>query len=72
MRSRKKETLPSVMETEKPANKAVLLHDLKEDYGAWVSGQLLSERLSLTRSAVWKQVKALKTEGYVIEASPRK
>jgi BirA family biotin operon repressor/biotin-[acetyl-CoA-carboxylase] ligase len=67
-----KETLPIVMKTDKPVNREILLHGLKEDYGAWVSGQLLSERMSMTRSAVWKQVKTLKAEGYVIEASPRK
>ena len=68
----KKETLPIVMETDKPSNREVLLHGHKEGDGAWVSGQLLSERMSMTRSAVWKQVKTLKAEGYVIEASPRK
>lgn len=45
---------------------------LKQGRNAWVSGQFLSGRLSLTRSAVWKQIRALKAEGYEIEASPRK
>lgn len=49
-----------------------LLAGLKQGLGGWVSGQSLSERLSITRSAIWKQVKALKDDGYVIEASPRK
>jgi BirA family biotin operon repressor/biotin-[acetyl-CoA-carboxylase] ligase len=50
----------------------ILLENLKEARDAWVSGQFLSERLSMTRSAVWKQIGALREDGYVIEASPRK
>lgn len=50
----------------------ILLHSLKQGRGAWVSGQFLSEGLSMTRSAVWKQIRTLKEEGYEIEASPRK
>jgi BirA family biotin operon repressor/biotin-[acetyl-CoA-carboxylase] ligase len=49
-----------------------LLHHLKEGRGSWVSGQFLSERMAMTRSAVWKQVGALKADGYVIESSTRK
>ncbi|MFH1079232.1 MAG: biotin--[acetyl-CoA-carboxylase] ligase [Pseudomonadota bacterium] len=50
----------------------ILLYSLKQGRGAWVSGQFLSERLSITRSAVWKRIRTLKDEGYEIEASPRK
>ncbi|MBA4397197.1 MAG: biotin--[acetyl-CoA-carboxylase] ligase [Syntrophus sp. (in: bacteria)] len=49
-----------------------LLNGLKQGRGAWVSGQFLSEGLAMTRSAVWKQIRALKEDGYEIEASPRK
>jgi len=49
-----------------------LMSDLKAASGKWISGRLLGERLSVSRSAVWKQVCALKEEGYVIESSPRK
>ncbi|PKN60577.1 MAG: biotin--[acetyl-CoA-carboxylase] ligase, partial [Deltaproteobacteria bacterium HGW-Deltaproteobacteria-11] len=49
-----------------------LLADLKQARDLWVSGQFLSERLFMTRSAVWKQIRKLKEEGYEIEASPRK
>ena len=52
--------------------KEILLEELKHGQDAWVSGQLLSERLAMTRSAVWKQVAALREEGYEIEAVPRK
>ena len=49
-----------------------LLADLKQARDLWVSGQFLSERLFMTRSAVWKQIRTLKEDGYEIEASPRK
>jgi len=50
----------------------LLRNDLKAGAGAWVSGRLLGERLAVSRSAVWKQIRALKEEGYVIESSTRK
>jgi BirA family transcriptional regulator, biotin operon repressor / biotin---[acetyl-CoA-carboxylase] ligase len=50
----------------------LLMSDLRAGAGTWVSGQSLGERLAMTRSAVWKQICALKEEGYVIESSPRK
>lgn len=49
-----------------------LLGSLKRARGAWVSGQNLSEELAMTRTAVWKQIRTLKEEGYEIEASTRK
>ncbi len=50
----------------------LLLYHLKEGRGKWVSGQFLSERMAMTRSAVWKQIGALKADGYGIESSTRK
>ena len=62
------------MKASTPSKKTreVLLNYLKEGPGRWISGQFLGERLAMTRSAVWKQVGALKEEGYVIESSSRK
>ncbi len=37
----------------------------------YVSGQLLSSQLGISRVAVWKQVRALRSLGYVIRASRR-
>jgi len=54
------------------SGRELLLFHLKEGRGAWVSGQFLSERMAMTRSAVWKQIGSLKVDGYVIEASTRK
>jgi BirA family biotin operon repressor/biotin-[acetyl-CoA-carboxylase] ligase len=52
--------------------KYILLEELKKAKDAWVSGQFLSDRLSKTRSAIWKQVVRLREDGYEIEAAPRK
>jgi BirA family biotin operon repressor/biotin-[acetyl-CoA-carboxylase] ligase len=49
-----------------------LLAYLKENKGLWVSGESLSSRMSVSRSALWKHVRALISEGYQIESSPKK
>ncbi len=49
-----------------------VLTALRSHRGEWVSGQALGRELSLTRSAVWKHVSRLRSEGYGIESSPRK
>ena len=49
-----------------------LLQYLKKQRGAWVSGELLSNEMSVSRAAVWKHVRKLKEEGYVIKSSPKK
>ncbi|TCT25553.1 BirA family biotin operon repressor/biotin-[acetyl-CoA-carboxylase] ligase [Melghiribacillus thermohalophilus] len=38
----------------------------------FVSGQVLSEQLNITRSAIWKHMKELEKDGYVIQSVPRK
>ncbi len=54
------------------STKEKLIAALKESRGNWISGELLSERLAVSRAAVSKQVKRLKDEGYAIESAPRK
>jgi len=54
------------------STKDKLLGYLKECKGDWVSGESLSNRIGITRSAIWKNVGKLREEGYVIESSPRK
>ncbi len=49
-----------------------LLAYLKENKGSWISGELLSSKMSVSRSALWKHARALKHEGYLIESSPKK
>ena len=36
-----------------------------------VSGEMLSQKLSISRVSVWKHIHSLQQEGYVIEASPK-
>ncbi|GAQ17426.1 bifunctional protein BirA [Oceanobacillus picturae] len=45
-----------------------LLADAKESY---ISGQQLSEQLHISRTAIWKHMKELEKDGYVIEAKPK-
>ncbi len=44
-------------------------HALRDVQGEYVSGQALSERLHVTRNAVWKAVAALRRDGAQIEAA---
>jgi len=54
------------------SSKDQLLVYLKEEKGKWVSGESLSRKMAVTRSAVWKHILRLKEEGYVIESSRKK
>jgi BirA family biotin operon repressor/biotin-[acetyl-CoA-carboxylase] ligase len=51
--------------------KEKVLFALKENKEKWISGEELAQRLSLSRTAVWKHIKILKKEGYEIESSSR-
>jgi BirA family transcriptional regulator, biotin operon repressor / biotin---[acetyl-CoA-carboxylase] ligase len=48
-----------------------ILRLLKEDPSDFVSGEEISRLLKLSRTAIWKRVRNLRTVGYVIEALPR-
>ena len=39
--------------------------------GDYVSGQVLSKELGISRVSIWKHIRSLKEDGYVIEASTR-
>ncbi len=52
--------------------KDFLLACLKDAKGNWVSGESLSDRLSVSRSAIWKHIHSLRKEGYLIQSSPGK
>jgi len=54
------------------STKDQLLSYLKESKGSWVSGESLSNKIAVTRSAVWKQICKLREDGYVIQSSPKK
>ncbi|MCI6553287.1 MAG: biotin--[acetyl-CoA-carboxylase] ligase [Lachnospiraceae bacterium] len=48
--------------------KEKLLDLFENNRGVYLSGQDIAERLSISRAAVWKAVKSLRSEGYSIEA----
>lgn len=52
--------------------KQKLLICLKKAPQQWVSGQQLSQRLGITRAAIWKHIKTLKEQGHTILSAPRK
>lgn len=49
-----------------------LLEMLQAHQGEYISGEELSRRLSISRTAVWKQINKLRQEGYEFEAVSRK
>ena len=49
-------------------SKDAILHILESHMGEFVSGQMLAHELSLSRTAIWKNIRTLKVEGYPIEA----
>ncbi|GAA0423123.1 biotin--[acetyl-CoA-carboxylase] ligase [Virgibacillus salarius] len=54
---------------ESTRNKLIkLLAEHTEDY---ISGQMLSEKLNISRSAIWKHMKELERDGYQIEAKSK-
>ena len=48
--------------------KSRLLEILEKEKGETLSGEKLAEELHCTRAAIWKAVKSLREEGYMIEA----
>ncbi len=54
------------------ATKDAVLELLKRNRGEYVSGAAAAETLAITRTAVWKAVKALQDEGYEISAATNK
>lgn len=58
------------MEGEKMRRK--ILESLYKNKGNFVSGEVLSTELGVSRTAIWKHINSLKEEGYNIETMPRK
>jgi len=52
--------------------KKEILETLKKNSEIFVSGEELSNKIGVTRAAVWKHIKQMKEEGYEIEAVSRK
>lgn len=51
--------------------RSAILAILKEAGPGWVSGEELSRRLGISRTAIWKQIEGLRAAGYTLEAQPR-
>lgn len=52
--------------------KEKLLDLFESNRGVYYSGEEIAKNLSVSRAAVWKAVKALRTDGYCIDAIPNK
>ncbi|WP_330949761.1 biotin--[acetyl-CoA-carboxylase] ligase [Virgibacillus sp. MG-45] len=48
-----------------------LIDILAKNDNQFISGQMLSDRLNISRSAIWKHMKELEKDGYIIEARPK-
>lgn len=48
-----------------------LIHLLATSDDQYISGQILSQKLNITRSAIWKHMKTLEKEGFKIEGKPK-
>ena len=48
--------------------KEKLLQLLDENKNDWVSGETSAQKLSISRAAVWKAIKSLRNDGYLIDA----
>lgn len=53
-------------------NKLINLLAESSNKDEFISGQLLSEKLNISRSAIWKHMNELKKDGYIIEGVSRK
>lgn len=49
-----------------------ILLKLKEDTEGFISGERLSDELGISRTAVWKHIKELRKDGYIVASSPSK
>lgn len=54
------------------STKSQLLAYLKRQKGTWVSGESVSTTMAISRSAVWKHIRSLREDGYMIKSSPKK
>ena len=52
--------------------KSKILEELKKSKGIHLSGEDLSKKFGVSRTAIWKYIKKLKEEGYIIESTTNK
>lgn len=54
------------------STKHKLLDHLRDHLSQWVSGEQISNQLGISRTAVWKQINRLKSDGHDIDSAPKK
>lgn len=54
------------------STKENILELFEKNRGTYFSGEYIAQKLSVSRAAVWKAVKALRRDGYAIDAVPNK
>ncbi|HEX9288348.1 MAG TPA: biotin--[acetyl-CoA-carboxylase] ligase [Anaeromyxobacteraceae bacterium] len=59
-----------MVEAVRPGSEELVLAFLAEAGDEFVSGEVISDKLGLSRAAVWKHVNALRAQGYRIDAAP--
>jgi BirA family biotin operon repressor/biotin-[acetyl-CoA-carboxylase] ligase len=62
--------LVNILKSKVNKMKRQILNALRKCNG-YLSGQTLSEQLGVSRVSIWKHIRNLKKDGYVIEASPK-
>lgn len=50
----------------------LIINIFNDSKGEFVSGQTLSKKIRITRSAVWKHIEGLRRQGYIIVSTPSK
>jgi len=66
----KTNTLVNIFKIKVNEMKSHILKAIRECSG-YLSGETLSKQLGISRVSIWKHIRSLKEDGYVIEASPR-
>ncbi|MGO1372224.1 MAG: biotin--[acetyl-CoA-carboxylase] ligase [Senegalia sp. (in: firmicutes)] len=49
-----------------------IIEVLKENKNEYISGEVISEMLNVSRTSIWKYISKLREEGYIIESASRK
>lgn len=67
-----REHIGSIKKMRTSVTKNKIIHFLAENKNEFTSGEDLSSALGFSRAGLWKHIKQLREEGYVIEAVPNK
>lgn len=61
----------NIVETQTTKIREEMLNLLRSRFDSYLSGEEMSRRMGVSRTAIWKNVKSLRNQGYVIESHPR-